>query len=159
MAIAIGAPLLDEQHVEIAIAVQAQQVVGEAAFYFQTQARALARKAGNERHQRAAAEVFRHAQAQHAAGVFGAERLARFVGQAQQTACVAKQAVAFFRRQHLALAAVKQAAVQLLLEPQDLLADSRLRQVQMLGRTREVACIDHRDKAAQQHKINHLKTH
>jgi hypothetical protein len=78
---------------------------------------------------------------------------------AQQAARVAEQAVAFFRRQYLALAAVEQAAVQLLLKPQDLLADGRLRQVQMLGRAREVARIDHRDKAAQQDKIDHLETH
>lgn len=159
MAVAVGAPLLDEQQVQIAIAVLAQQVMREAAFHFEAQPRAFARKAGNQRHQRTAAEVFRHAQAQHPLGVLGAQRLTGFVGQPQQPPGVAEQAVALFRGQHLALAAVQQAAVQLLLEPQDLLADGRLRQVQVFGCAREVARIHHGDKAAQQDQIDHLETH
>ena len=127
--------------------------MAQATFDFQAYPRTLVNEAAERFGQHVARQVFRHAQAQRPLRLHRAEGLARFFVQAQQAPGKTQQAFAVLGRPDLSLTAVQQAHPQVLLQPDDLLADGRLGQVQALRRTGEVAGFDHADKTAQQHGI------
>ena len=80
----------------------------------------------------------------------------------QQPTRIAEQHFAFFGDLHAARRALahKQAVADAVLQPLDLLADGRLRQMNALGRACKPAGFDHRDEAAQQIEIQlHSNSH
>lgn len=77
----------------------------------------------------------------------------------QQAPRVAKQALAFLGRQDLPLAAVEQAATEVLFEADDLLADGGLGQVQVFAGAGEVAGVDNADEGTEQDQIEHAHSH
>ncbi len=159
MAVAVGPPLLDQQQVQLAAAIEAQQVMAETALDLQAQSRTLFGEARQHRHQHFAGEVFRHAEAQHAVAMGRAEGLAGLVREPQQAPRVAKQTLAFLGRQNLPLAAVEQAATEVLFEADDLLADGGLGQVQVFAGAGEVAGVDNADEGTEQDQIEHAHSH
>ncbi len=152
-------PLLDQQQVQLAAAIEAQQVMAETALDLQAQSRTLFGEARQHRHQHFAGEVFRHAEAQHAVAMGRAEGLAGLVREPQQAPRVAKQTLAFLGRQNLPLAAVEQAATEVLFEADDLLADGGLGQMQVFAGAGEVAGVDNADESTEQDQIEHAHSH
>ncbi|CFP55821.1 Uncharacterised protein [Bordetella pertussis] len=159
LAVRVHLPLLDQQQVELAIAVAPQQLVAQAAVEFQPQQRIARQQRREHGHQRRAHEVLRRAQPQHGVALGRGHAFARLVGQPQDAARIAQQALAFLGGQHVALAAVQQPAAQVFLQADHVLADRGLGQVQVFAGAREVAGIHHRDEAAQQYGIEHRVSH
>ncbi|MCY1285925.1 hypothetical protein D9M70_348820 [compost metagenome] len=133
--------------------------MAESAGHLQTQARAFGAERGEQRHHALAGEVLGQAQAQHALAVLGAQRFAGFLAELQDAPRIAEQPFAGLGGQDLPLAAVEQAATEVLLQAQDLLADGGLGEVQVLGGAGEVAGVHHHDKAAQQGWVEHSDSH
>jgi len=79
--------------------------------------------------------------------------------QCQDAPCIGQQPLAFGSGDHTALVAVQQLARHRFFQPPDLLAHGGLGQVQALGGAGEIAAIHHRDKTAQQHRIEHARHH
>ncbi|MNR55253.1 hypothetical protein D3C85_1755830 [compost metagenome] len=88
-----------------------------------------------------------------------AQHLAGFLAELENTPGIAEQTLAFLGGQHLALAAIQQAAVELLFQAQHVLADGGLGEVQLFGGAGEVAGVHHADQAAQEDGIEHHDSH
>ncbi|MCY1533677.1 hypothetical protein D9M68_690170 [compost metagenome] len=116
-AVAAIAHALDQQQVELAALVQAQQFRAEAAGHLQAHAGPGGGEFREDRHQALGGEVLGHPQAQHAAAGLVAQHFGGFFLQGEDAPGVAEQLFAFGGGHHLALAAVQQAAAEAFLQP------------------------------------------
>lgn len=101
----------------------------------------------------AGSEVVRHADThrQHHRGP--GQRLEHFIVQCQQAPGISQQGLAGIGGQHIAIAALKQALPDHLLQAADLLADGGLGGMQASGGRGETAAVGHRDNGPQQVEV------